>query len=67
MNPPEIATSTAEERKTYVLEEYKCISNCENCGLCKFLRGRDAETAYADYIAGKREFIEITKEIRDNR
>lgn len=67
MNPPDIATSTAEERRAYVRQEYKCISNCKNCGLCKFFRGKEAETAYADYIAGERTFIEVTKEIRDNR
>lgn len=65
MTPPPIDNSTREERLAYVLEEYKCISNCEACGLCKFFRGRDAEEAYSDYIDGKRQFMEVTMDLRD--
>lgn len=66
-NPPDIKTSTREERLAYIETEFKCISNCENCGLCHFLRGEDATTAYADYIEGKRDCMEITRELRDMR
>lgn len=67
MTPPDIKASTKEERLAYVRAEYKCISNCENCGLCQFFHGKDAEEAYADYINGVRDYMTVTKEIRDNR
>ncbi len=30
------------------------------CGLCKVFHGKDPETAYDDYILGKRSFIEVS-------
>ena len=54
MISPEIHNSTAEERRNYVLSQWECQNNCEACGRCKILRGIDAETLYAEYIAGKR-------------
>ena len=50
----------------YVLDKWRCLCNCEICGKCNILRGRDAEIVYADYIEGKRSYIEITLEIRNN-
>ena len=71
MNPPRIDTSTGEEpfdsaqdRLAYVREKWECMHNCELCGKCHILKGHDAETLYADYIEGKRSYIEITLEIR---
>ena len=64
MTPPKHDESTREERRTYVLEAWKCLNDCEACGKCRILRGRDPETLYADYIDGKRSYIEITLEIR---
>ena len=64
MIPPKIENSTAEERRAYVLEAWKCLNDCEACGKCRILRGRDPETMYADYINGNREYIEITLGIR---
>jgi len=61
-----ILTSTKEERLSFVKEEFKCIGNCRLCGNCAFLRGKEAEDLYKDYIDGIREFIEITKEHRDS-
>lgn len=52
---PSIATSTREERLAYVHERYKCIADCDNCGLCKLFHGRDAETALESYIEGEEE------------
>ena len=40
------------------------MSNCEMCGKCAILRGRDAEIIYTDYIEGRREYMDITFEIR---
>ena len=63
MTPPAIEQSTPEERRAYVLEAWKCINDCEACGKCRILRGRDPETLYADYIYGKRSYIEISLQI----
>ena len=64
MTAPDINNSTKEERRAYVLEAWKCLNDCEACGKCRILRGRDPETLYADYIDGKRSYIEITLQIR---
>jgi len=64
MTPPSIEDSTLEERLAFVKQEWKCLGNCEICGKCHFLHGKDAEEAYADYINGIRPYMEITKEIR---
>ena len=64
MTAPGIEDSTREERRAYVLEAWKCLNDCEACGKCRILRGRNAETLYADYINGTRSYMEITLEIR---
>lgn len=61
---PKINSSSAENRKAFVSEQWECIHNCTLCGKCHFLMGRDPEELYADYINGSREYIDITKEIR---
>ena len=65
MSPPSIEVSTREERLAYVLGQWRCLHNCELCGKCSLLRGREAEVVYADYIEGRRSYMEITFEIRD--
>ena len=65
MIAPRIENSTKEERRTYVLEAWKCLHDCEACGRCRILKGRDAELLYADYIEGKRSYMDITLKIRD--
>ena len=64
MTMPDIHNSTKEERRAYVLEAWKCLHDCEMCGKCRILRGRDPETLYDDYIEGKRNYIDVTLEIR---
>lgn len=64
MNAPSIETSTREERLEYVRNAWQCMHNCELCGKCHILKGRDAETLYTDYIEGKRPYLDITLEIR---
>ena len=61
---PEIADSTVQERRQYIKARYPCIADCDMCGLCKVFRGRDAESAYDDYITGKRSFAEVSEEFR---
>ena len=65
MQPPKIDNSTREERQSTVIEAWNCLHDCEACGKCRNLKGRDAETLYADYIEGKRGYMEITFEIRN--
>ena len=65
MQPPKIENSTQEERQDYVLEAWKCLHDCESCGKCRILKGKDAETLYSDYIEGKRSYMEVTLDIRN--
>ena len=65
MLPPKIENSTPEERRAYVVEAWKCLHDCEACGKCRVLRGRVAEFVYVDYIEGKREYMDITLELRN--
>lgn len=64
MTPPSIGTSTRDERQAFVRDAWACMHNCELCGKCHILRGRDPETLYAGYIEGEREYMDITLEIR---
>ena len=67
MLPPYIETSTSKERLDYVLNEWKCLHNCDMCGKCRILKGRSETELYADYINGKRAYKDITLEIRNSR
>ena len=66
MTAPGIEESTKEERRAYVLDAWKCLHDCEACGKCRILKGRDPETLYADYINGTCSYIDITLGIRSN-
>ena len=66
MPAPTIENSTREERRAYVDEAWRCLHDCELCGKCRILKGRDAEILYTDYIDGIRSYMEITLEIRNN-
>lgn len=66
MTPPNIGNSTPEERRAFVLEAWKCLHDCEACGKCRILKGKDPETLYTDYIEGKRSYIDVTLSIRNN-
>ena len=65
MIPPKIEESTIEERRAYVLNAWECLHDCEACGKCRILKGKDAETLYADYINGVRSYMDITIELRN--
>ncbi len=65
MTPPRIEDSSAEERRAYVLDAWKCLNDCSECGKCRILKGKAAETIYADYINGKRSYMDVTIEMRD--
>ncbi len=66
MLPPDIASSTPDERKAFVSRQWECMNHCPSCGKCHFLRGRDALQLYADYIEGRRSYLELTLEIRNS-
>ena len=61
---PDIANSTDEERRTFIKAKYPCIADCDMCGLCKVFRGNNAEHAYADYIDGKRSFMDVSADFK---
>ena len=61
---PEITDSTTEKRRAYIKERFPCIADCDMCGLCKVFHGKDAETAYADYINGNRSFTEVSADYK---
>jgi len=61
---PKISESTLEERRAYIKKRYPCIADCDMCGLCKVFRGMDAEHAYADYITGKRSFLDVAADYK---
>lgn len=61
---PEITGSTEEERRVYIKNRFPCIADCDMCGLCRVFRGKDAETAYADYINGTRSFMEVSEDYK---
>ena len=63
-NAPELAASTAQERRAYIKERFPCIADCDMCGLCKVFHGKDAETAYKDYIDGSRPFLEVSQDYK---
>ena len=65
MNDPDIRSSTRDQRRAFVEEQWRCTHNCEMCGKCSMLRGRQAEILYADYIEGGRTYMDITFELRD--
>ena len=65
MAAPSIDKSRRDERLAYVLDQWRCLHNCEICGKCSILKGREAELLYADYIDGKRSYMDITLSIRN--
>lgn len=65
MSAPSIDSSTREERLEYVLSEWKSLHNCNLCGKCHILKGRNEEILYADYIDGKRSYMDISLGIRN--
>ncbi len=64
MRPPEIENSTPEERAQCIKEMFPCIADCDMCGICQVFRGKDPELAYADYIEGKRSFMDVSMDYR---
>ena len=55
-----------DERRAIVQDQWQCMGNCELCGKCHILKGRDPETLYADYNHEKRSYNDVTLSIRNN-
>ncbi len=64
MRAPAIENSTEEERRQYIKSAFPCIADCDMCGMCTVFRGKDPELAYADYISGKRDFMDVSGDYR---
>ena len=64
MRPPEIKNSTEEERRQYIKNTFRYIEDCDMWGLCTVFRGKDPEVAYADYISGRRDYLDVSKDYR---
>lgn len=64
MSAPKITDSTKEERYKYINETYKCIADCDMCGICKVFRGKLPEIFFEDYINGNREYIDVSSELK---
>ena len=64
MRAPDLKSSTIEERRQYIKNTFKCIADCDMCGLCTVFKGKDLEIAYEDYIRGKRSYIEVSGDYR---
>ena len=64
MRPPDIEGSTKEERLEAVQSMFRCIGDCDSCGLCKVFKGKEPVIAYQDYIEGKVSFIEVSERFR---
>ncbi|CCZ42270.1 uncharacterized protein BN479_00216 [Clostridium sp. CAG:122] len=62
MRAPDLKSSTIEERRQYIKNTFKCIADCDMCGLCTVFRGKDPELAYEDYIKGKRDFMAVSQD-----
>lgn len=59
-----IQETSREERQQYIDELFRCHhGDCENCGVCRMFQGASPQVIYQDFIDGKREFQDITKEI----
>lgn len=61
---PDLEHSTSEERLAYIQNAYRCISDCDSCGLCRVFHGKDPVMVFSDYIEGKRTLREISEEYR---
>ena len=61
---PDVSNSTREEREQYIRERFKCISDCDSCGICAMYKNKDPMVVYKEYIDGTRSFMDITAEYR---
>lgn len=63
MKAPDIEKSTKEDRQKAIQNMFRCISDCDSCGLCKIFKGKDPSAVFQDYIEGKCSFQEISRKL----
>ncbi len=56
---PSVGESAPAERRKYIEEHFRCISDCDMCGICAVYHNQDPLLVYRDYIEGTRTFEEI--------
>ena len=59
MTAPSIEDSTTEERESFIRNRYRCISDCDACGICAVFKGKDPALVFRNYIDGRREYMYI--------
>lgn len=59
MTAPFVRNSTREQREEYIKKKYTCKSDCENCGMCKVLKGKTPEIVFKEYMEGKKDLGDI--------
>lgn len=64
MRAPMLGASDREERRAYICESFRCIADCDQCGVCQMFHGQLPELAFEDYIEGKCEFAEVAARFR---
>lgn len=64
MKAPDITQSDRDERARFIRERFRCIADCDQCGNCQVLHHQEAELVFADYIEGRRSFLDIMMELR---
>ncbi|WP_058271176.1 hypothetical protein [Olsenella massiliensis] len=61
---PPVAGSTPEERRAFIDRSHPCLSDCDLCGLCAAFHGQEPRDAFADYIDGRLEYLEVARRLR---
>lgn len=64
MRAPDIAASTREEREDFIRTTYRCIADCDSCGICQIFRGTEPLIAFEAYIEGRKDYREICESYR---
>lgn len=64
MKAPDITQSDRDERARFIRERFRCIADCDQCGNCQVLHNQEAELVFADYIEGRRSYLDIMMELR---
>lgn len=64
MDAPDLETSSRLERQHFISEQWKCLADCDLCGKCSVLHGRDAEQVFAPYIEGRQDYMTLLMALR---
>lgn len=64
MRPPEIEKSTRQEREAFIRKTYRCIADCDACGICQVFRGKEPMIVFDAYIQGREAYQDICEKYR---